>query len=192
MNFWSIDGSIGSGKSTVIEKLNKRLGLKIAEEPVHEWGEWLEKYYQDKNRWGFSFQMKVILGQAKVLSNLTENEFIIMERSPQTVYHVFASMLKDEQIIDPIEYDLINEFIEYNTKPVNTIYLKCNPETCFARIQSRGREAEQSIDMNYLDQLHKKYENMPNSYVIDSSQSEEKVYDDIVKILISHGYIKEE
>ena len=189
MKFWSIDGSIGSGKSTVINKLSNRLNLKVAEEPIHEWTDWLDNYYKDNKRWGFSFQMKVILGQAKILSETISEDSLIMERSPQTVYHVFASILKDKDIIHPIEYELINEFIEYNTKPVNTIYLRCSPDICMERIKSRGRESEQSIDIDYLSQLHDKYENMPNHYVIDASLPEEEVYEKVVQILKSQGYI---
>lgn len=190
MSFWSIDGSIGSGKSTVISKIQNRLGMNVAQEPVEEWTDWLENYYTDKKRWGFSFQMKVILGQAIILSKLEKNEFIAMERSPQTVYHVFASILKDESVISDLEFDLIDEFIKFNTKKVNTIYLRCPPEVCLDRIKKRGRESEQNIDIDYLNKLHCKYENMPNNYVIDSTQPEEEIYNQIKDILISNGYNK--
>ena len=99
MPFVSIDGSIGCGKTTVIKKL-KSLGISVAEEPVHEWTEWLEKYYKNNERWGFSFQMKVIIGQTKILNDIQQEQTLIMERSPQTVYYVFASMLKDKNIIE--------------------------------------------------------------------------------------------
>ena len=189
MPFVSIDGSIGCGKTTVIKKL-KSLGISVAEEPVHEWTEWLEKYYKNNERWGFSFQMKVIIGQTKILNDIQQEQTLIMERSPQTVYYVFASMLKDKNIIHKLEYDLIEEFINYNTKPVNTIYLRCPPEICMKRIHQRGRDSEKSIHIDYLQKLHEKYENMPHSFVVDSSQSEEDVYNDIMKILISCKYIK--
>tara|TARA_Y100000389_G_C17396824_1_gene482997 strand:- start:264 stop:836 length:573 start_codon:yes stop_codon:yes gene_type:complete len=189
MTFVSIDGSIGSGKSTIIDKLNKRLGIRVVQEPIEQWTDWLANYYQDKQRWGFSFQMKVILGQAQILNQLKPDDFVIMERSPQTVYHVFANMLKDEQIIHPIEYELISDFIDFNTKPVTTIYLICPPEICLERIKKRGREAEQSIELGYLEQLHEKYEKMPHNFMIDSSQSEEQIYQEVLEILMSSKYI---
>ena len=183
METWSIDGSIGAGKTTVIEKLRNRLGAKVVEEPLDEWKPWLDRYYNNKERWGFSFQMKVVLDQSKTLSRLKDNEFIIMERSPHTVYHVFANMLKDDNIIEPIEYDLIRDFIDYNTKPVKTIYLRCPPEICLERIKKRGRPNEQSINIEYLCKLHEKYEKIPNIHIVDSTLQEEEIYDIITKII---------
>ena len=62
----SIEGNIGSGKSTLIKQLNTDLNLKnvlFLPEPVDVWNEIkdtngvtiLEKYYINKSRYSFSF-----------------------------------------------------------------------------------------------------------------------------------------
>ena len=42
----AIDGNIGCGKSTVIEKF-RELKYKVYSEDIESWGDWLEKYYED-------------------------------------------------------------------------------------------------------------------------------------------------
>ena len=67
---FSIEGNIGSGKSTIIERLKERYPQFIyLPEPVDEWNKIkdnsgvtiLEKFYNDKKRYSFSFQMMVSL-----------------------------------------------------------------------------------------------------------------------------------
>ena len=64
--FISIEGNIGSGKSTILKIIRERFtSLQILDEPLAEWqniGEkkninLLEMYYKDSKRWGFTFQI---------------------------------------------------------------------------------------------------------------------------------------
>ena len=64
----SIEGNIGSGKSTFVNYLKNNLDEKkycIVDEPVNIWKEItdisgnniISKFYEDKEKYGFSFQM---------------------------------------------------------------------------------------------------------------------------------------
>ena len=64
--FISIEGNIGSGKSTILKIIRQNFPeLVILDEPLSEWqkvGEnqninLLGMYYQDPKRWGFTFQI---------------------------------------------------------------------------------------------------------------------------------------
>jgi deoxyadenosine/deoxycytidine kinase len=69
MKIISIEGNIGSGKSTLIKKLRElpefQNGFTFLPEPVDEWNTIkdsdgitiLEKYYSDQKKYAFSFQM---------------------------------------------------------------------------------------------------------------------------------------
>ena len=66
MKVYSIDGLIGSGKSTLVSKLKETLkNVKISnkkvvfiQEPVKLWMEsgLLNRYYEDSKRWAYTFQ----------------------------------------------------------------------------------------------------------------------------------------
>ena len=116
---FSIEGNIGSGKSTIIERLKERFNDFIyLPEPVEEWnkvkdthGETiLEKYYKDKKKYSFSFQMMAFITRLSQLKQAVKNApdhcLIITERSVFTDRDIFARMLYDTGFIEPIEYQI--------------------------------------------------------------------------------------
>ena len=80
---FSIEGNIGSGKSTLVKILKEQLftanGKKIIflQEPVDEWesikdesGESiLEKFYSNQQKYAFSFQMMAYISRISLLKN---------------------------------------------------------------------------------------------------------------------------
>ena len=55
-----IEGNIGSGKSTLLCGLKQR-GISVFQEPVQtRWRDCLSTFYQNKSRWGFTFQVEVL------------------------------------------------------------------------------------------------------------------------------------
>ena len=54
-----IEGNIGSGKSTLLSGLRQR-GLSVFQEPVQtRWKKCVSTYYENRSRWGFTFQIEV-------------------------------------------------------------------------------------------------------------------------------------
>jgi deoxyadenosine/deoxycytidine kinase len=167
----SIDGNIGSGKSTLFNNLKEYYrdndNIIFFEEPIEEWmnlvddenNSMLQKFYNDKNRYSFSFQIMVfitIFSKLRKLVNENPNKIIITERSLLTSKFVFAEMLYQNGHLEKTEYlifeKLVNEFIE--EIPVDyIIYLKSDPELCYNRIQERNRSGENNIDIFYLINL---------------------------------------
>jgi deoxyadenosine/deoxycytidine kinase len=178
----SIEGNIGSGKSTLIKKLNGDLGFKnvlFLPEPVDVWSEIkdtdgvtiLEKYYNNKSRYSFSFQMMAYitrLSQIKKIIQENDNPDLILitERCLYTDRYVFAKMLYDTQFIEEIEYSIylrwFDEFKEY-TNLSGIIYIKSSPGVCLERVMHRNRQGEQSIPLEYLTECHKYHEEWINS-----------------------------
>lgn len=78
--YFSIEGNIGCGKSTFLSLLKEIIPeVKWIEEPVSEWQNLggkniniLEKYYQEPNRWGFTFQICAIFSRIKALNEACE------------------------------------------------------------------------------------------------------------------------
>jgi deoxyadenosine/deoxycytidine kinase len=78
----SIDGNIGSGKSTLMANLREHYkdepNVVFLKEPVDEWAAIkdengitiLEKFYEDSEKYAFSFQMMAYISRLKVLKDL--------------------------------------------------------------------------------------------------------------------------
>ena len=60
----SIDGMIGSGKSCVLDELERR-GYTVFKEELDEWGSFLDHFYSNPTRWAFTLQMAVLVAMAE-------------------------------------------------------------------------------------------------------------------------------
>jgi len=176
---FSVEGNIGSGKSTIIEKL-KLSGEHFIylQEPVHIWNEIkdssgvtiLEKFYNDKKRYSFSFQMMAYitrLSQLKrCIDSAPEDCIIITERCLYTDRYVFAQMLYDSNLIEDIEYSIylywFDEFITFNLDAL--IYIQTDPAICLQRTKTRNRKGEELIPLEYLCSCHKYHESFIDSF----------------------------
>ena len=121
----SIEGNIGSGKSTLLKYLTRcyegEKDFVFLQEPVDAWDTikdaqgvtMLEKFYQDQNRYSFSFQMMAYISRLALLKKTCEenpNSIIVTERSLYTDKHVFAKMLYDAKYIEEVEYKILSIF----------------------------------------------------------------------------------
>jgi deoxyadenosine/deoxycytidine kinase len=174
----SIEGNIGTGKSTLLSKLRPALASRLTddslilflEEPVNMWEKFrdetgqtiLEKFYKDQRRYAFTFQVMAYISRLSLLKNaIAQNptcEIIIIERSLCADKNIFMDMLHDDGIVEDIEYNIYaewyREFIdEYRMDAV--VYLDSSPETCHRRISKRNRQGEDGIPLAYLEKCAK-------------------------------------
>ena len=156
----SIEGNIGSGKSTLINKLKKEftsVGMTpviYIDEPVKVWNTIMDengdniikKYYEDQKKYAFQFQMMAYITRItelrKAMDKYNGDCIIITERSIETDKEVFAKMLYETKTLDTISY---------------TIYLKTTPETALERVVKRNRPGE-TIPIEYLRDCHDRHE----------------------------------
>jgi deoxyadenosine/deoxycytidine kinase len=177
MPIFSVEGSIGAGKTTFLKSLEDS-GYKVLYEPVDDWTSkkssgmsMLEHYYSDKQKYGFAFQMYVFQSRIQHLLKLVEtnpNAIIITERCYLTDKNIFAEMMYEQNILNQYEYDVYNEWYMFISKLVpkidGIIYLQVKPGICIERIIKRNRKGESSIDLNYINCLNEKHESWLNSY----------------------------
>jgi deoxyadenosine/deoxycytidine kinase len=166
----SVEGNIGSGKSTILEKLegfmrdNNR--IVFLKEPVDIWesikdtntGEnILQKFYKDQYTYAFPFQVMAYASRLSMIRNTIKNrndiDIIICERSLAADKHIFAKMLYDDGKIDDISYQIYNNFynmFEEEFKLDGIIYIDADAEICSERINKRSRAGESDISLEYL------------------------------------------
>ena len=175
----SIEGNIGSGKSTIVEYLKHHLQddptICFLQEPVDIWNTItdknqntiIENYYKDQKKYAFSFQMMAYISRISLLREALKKNYklIITERCIFTDANVFAKMLYDEGKIEEIEYKIynqwFNEFIKDIPK-ISLVYVKTSPEICYRRVLIRNRIGE-TIPIEYLKQCHEYHENWINN-----------------------------
>ena len=181
----SIEGNIGSGKTTLFNILEKKLLLndynnkKFMKEPIDNWlnlkdnsnTNILELFYRDKSKWSFSFQICAFISKIKELEKyLIDSDIIITERTVQTDRECFAKELYKDQSINEIDWELYNDLYNIMVKPAyipnGIVYLECNPTTCLDRINKRNRVEEIGIPQDYLNHIHTRHEEWLSSTAI--------------------------
>ena len=181
----SIDGNIGSGKSTLMERLRKyfsnNTNIVFLKEPVDEWETItdenditvLEKFYENPTKYGFSFQIMAYISRLDVMRKAIKqnpNAIFISERSLFTDKFVFAKMLFDSGNIELINYKIYLKWFDTfaDDFPVSKIiYVNTEPEICHRRILKRSRTGESNIPLDYLQNCHKYHNNMIDISSID-------------------------
>jgi deoxyadenosine/deoxycytidine kinase len=201
----SIDGNIGSGKSTVLKHLRERLSgnknFVFVDEPVKEWSKIehegvtiLEQFYGNTEKYSFSFQMMAYVSRIKVLRDTLKEKnigqdkkhyIIITERSLYTDKMVFAKMLYDNGKIEDVNYQIyLNWFDTFSGEfPVHkVIYVKASPGKCYERIMKRSREGEENIPLEYLTACSLYHDNMLDKSASNCVCNEQLILDGNIDI----------
>ena len=199
MKLFSIEGNIGSGKSTFIAKLKSKVkhinGIPVVyvPEPVEEWESiksidgknMIELFYSDPKQYAFTFQMMAYITRLAYLKREMKKYpdcILISERSLLADYHVFARMLYNSKDISQEEYQIyvswFNEFLE-DVVMSGIIYLKTDPKVCFERCTSRARKGENTISLEYLTTCSNMHDTWINNQCYNilelSDNSEEEI-----------------
>ncbi len=174
----SVEGNIGSGKSTLVEMLKEVLGKEkdiiFLQEPVEEWNTIrdkngqtiLEKFYGDQQKYSFAFQMMAYITRLALLRKTVKenpNAVIVTERCLYTDKFVFAQMLYDAGKIEDVEFSIylnwFDEFIE-DLPITKMVYIKTCPNVCYERMIKRNRNGEAGIEIDYLEKCHDYHQKM--------------------------------
>lgn len=159
--FVGIAGIIGVGKSTLTEKLAKKLGVPAFWEPVKE-NPYLEEFYKNIGRWAFSMQVHLLNERF-----VQHQEIVWLGKGAiqdRTIYEdtIFAEMLYEAGFITEIEYktylNLFLNMTKFLQRPDVIIFLDVKPEIALERIKMRNRGAESGITLDYLIDLKNGYE----------------------------------
>ncbi|XP_033834731.1 deoxycytidine kinase 2-like [Periophthalmus magnuspinnatus] len=135
-------------------------------------GNLLQMLYTKPTRWSYTFQSYACLSrvrsQLQPLSlKLQESDKPVQfyERSVYSDRFVFASTLWESQSLTETEWSVYQDWhqwiLDQFSPDLNLdaiVYLRAKPERCMQRLLHRGREEEQDIPLEYLQQLHCKHE----------------------------------
>jgi len=164
----SIEGNIGSGKSTMLKYFEKFNDVDPIPEPVAQWCDvkghnLLGKLYEDPKRWSFQFQSYVQLTRLQLLKKPTDCSVKIIERSIQNNRFCFLENARKEGSLSDSELEVLIQW--YNWLDTNVgipldliVYLRTTPQVAYERLKKRGRKEEAGVPMEFIEGLHQSYE----------------------------------
>jgi deoxyadenosine/deoxycytidine kinase len=183
----SIEGNIGSGKTTLVNLLKESLinndKFIFISEPIDIWiknkdknGEnILTKFYTNQEKYAFPFQIMAYFSRLHLIKNAIKNnpdKIIITERCVNTDRNVFAKMLYEDNKIEDVCYNIYLEWFDEFMDGMNIdkyIYVDSEYSLCHKRINKRNRQGEENIPIEYLKRCelyHKQWLLNNNSLLI--------------------------
>ncbi len=157
-----VAGNIGSGKTSLTERLGARLGWCTAFESVAD-NPYLPDFYADMHSWSFHLQVFFLGHRAQqYLDMATQPESVILDRSIYEDAYIFARALNQMGNLDERDYyayrRIFDLVVSRLPSPDLLIYLKAPVSVLMKRIHKRGRSIESGITSEYLSLLETYYD----------------------------------
>ena len=158
----AIAGNIGSGKTTLTKMLVKRYGWTPRFEPV-EYNPYLSDFYADMERWAFNLQIYFLNKRFRDVVEIAHSEeTIIQDRTIFEDARIFAPNLHDQGYMSDRDFANYTELFDLMMSLVGLpdlmIYIRSTIPNLISQIEKRGRDYEQTIRIDYLTGLNKRYE----------------------------------
>ncbi|RME49436.1 MAG: deoxynucleoside kinase [Chloroflexi bacterium] len=157
-----VAGNIGTGKTSLTERIGARLGWQTSFESVAD-NPYLADFYANMRRWSFHLQVFFLGHRAQQHIELASSPIsAIADRSIYEDAHIFARALYQLGNLDERDYlayrrvyDLV---VRGLPRPDLLLYLHAPVPVLLERIRQRGRAIETGIDAEYLSLLERLYE----------------------------------
>jgi len=155
----AVEGPIGVGKTTLVQRLGERLQAQIVLEGFED-NPFLVRFYEDKERWAFSTQIFFLMSRFKQQQELMQPD--LFRPNVLADYHllkdrIFAELtLADQELAlyERVYRSLATQIL----KPDVVVYLCAPLTTLLGRIAHRGRDLEKDMDPEYLSSLSRAYQ----------------------------------
>ncbi len=163
-----VAGNIGSGKTSLTERIGSRLGWRTAYESVVD-NPYLPDFYANMQVWSFHLQVYFLSHRANQHLEMWEDpRSAIIDRSIYEDAAIFARALNHLGNISERDFVTYRSLFELVIKtlppPSLLIYLKAPVSVLLDRIQQRGREIENNISADYLQLLDSYYEDWMQTF----------------------------
>ena len=157
----AIAGNMGSGKTTLTNLLARHYGWEPRFEAV-DYNPYLEDYYHDIHRWSFNLEVYFLKERFRDLLAIAQADHtIIQDRTIYEGVYVFMENNKAMGNLSERDYETYMELFEQMMAMVRVpdlmIYLHASVPHLVGNIQKRGRDYEQTIQLEYLQNLNKRY-----------------------------------
>ena len=156
-----VAGNIGSGKTSLTDRIGERLRWQTAFESVSD-NPYLPDFYRDMHSWSFHLQIFFLGHRAEQYLELARSpQSAILDRSIYEDAYIFARALNHMGNLnerDYLSYRRVFDLVVKNLPPPDLlIFLKAPVSVLVERIRRRGRDIETGITPEYLSLLDSFY-----------------------------------
>jgi deoxyadenosine/deoxycytidine kinase len=156
--FIAVEGPIGVGKTSLSKRLAASFNYELLLENSDE-NPFLERFYQNPKANALSTQLYFLFQRAQQIQELRQDDMFQPVRVAD--FLIDKDMLFAQQNLDSEEYELYLKVFRHLTidapVPDLVIYLQAPTSVLLDRIRKRGVEAEQLIELSYLQNLNSAY-----------------------------------
>jgi deoxyadenosine/deoxycytidine kinase len=168
--FIAVAGNIGTGKTTLSEMLAKHFNWEAHFESVSD-NPYLADFYTDMKRWSFPLQVYFMTHRVKAHHGITEGTgSAIQDRTIYEDANIFARNLFEQGLMEERDYHNYLEVYRVVTSalqpPDLMIYLRKSLPRLKEQIKKRGRDYEQDMPVDYLENLNRYYDEWIGKYSI--------------------------
>ncbi|MEL6968834.1 MAG: deoxynucleoside kinase [Bacteroidota bacterium] len=166
----AIAGNIGAGKTTLCTQLGKHFGWDVHYESTDN-NPYLSDFYLDMQRWSFNLQIYFLHNRyAQILGIHQGDKTVVQDRTIYEDAYIFAPNLHDMGLMTTRDFENYTSLFKTMTSQIQApdllIYLRAGIPTLVNHIQSRGRDYEGSMSLDYLKRLNERYEQWIAGYDI--------------------------
>lgn len=164
----AIAGNIGAGKTTLTEMLAKHYNWDVQFEDTTT-NPYLSDFYEDMQRWSFNLQIYFLNSRYEQILNIRRGKnTVIQDRTIYEDAHIFAPNLHDMSLMSTRDFNnytsLFKLMLSQVQPPDLLIYLRCGIPKLVDHIQTRGRDYEGNMSLEYLKKLNERYEDWIAGY----------------------------
>jgi len=165
LDYVAIEGAIGAGTTTLTQRLTQRFGADAVLERFEE-NPFLERFYEDRDRWAFQTQLAFLASRFRQQKELAERD--LFRAFAVSDYTFDKDRIFARQTLGGDELQLYESLFRLMEPTIPTpdlvVYLRSSPERLLQNIQKRDRPYERDMDPGYIDNLHAAYDRYFRQY----------------------------
>lgn len=158
----AVAGNIGSGKSTLTRLLARHYGWEARFEAVDH-NPYLDDYYRDIERWAFNLEVYFLKERFRDLISIARADHTVIQ--DRTIYEGVYVFMENNHAMGQLSdrdyetyMELFRQMLSVVKQPDLMIYLRASVPHLVGNIQKRGRDYEQQMQLDYLENLNSRYD----------------------------------